>query len=340
MVADVGPWYPRFSRDFQASTASWNLEERGAYDCLLDHQWDNGHIPDDIRRVAAILRVGMAQAKRLWWIVEEKFPVCEDGNRRNPRQAFHRAEREEFIAEQARKGKAGADARWHGRGHGRGDSRGDSRKDGRKDGRTYGRKDGSPSPSPSPSVAGPSSSLPPAPSEGPVSSAPGGAHALGVYPSDEMAEAAFHAFLRAYPADGVTSVVSAQRAWAEALPVMPVLAEMLEAVARFKRSDLWRRGKIHHIERWLRGRMWTGKIGSEAPPAPPVVGPSWAPHPGDADPLYHERQVADLLPRYLDGKLDGADAEILEGLYGALGREWPPRPADLDHFTNLIRRAS
>jgi uncharacterized protein YdaU (DUF1376 family) len=155
-VAGVGPWYPRYASRFAASTAAWSLEATGAYDRLLDHQWDNAFIPDDVDGVAAILRVGRAVAKRLWWIVEGKFPVTAAGQRRNPVLADLRREREEYLAEQARKGKAGADARWHGRGDGNGDSPGHSR----GNGYGSGRKDGSSSSLPS------GSPLDPEPSEG------------------------------------------------------------------------------------------------------------------------------------------------------------------------------
>lgn len=244
-----------YGNDFDSSTDTWDLASVGAYVRLLNHQWDKGAIPDDERKVGAILRVGPTGARRLWWIVTDKFPVDGDGMRRNPRMSEIRGEREHYISEQGRKGRVGAAARWNGRGDSHGHSTGhpSAIENGRfLDGRDHGRKDGSSSSSPSPS-------LPPTPPPPPE-----GARAytgLGTYPSAELAEAAFKVFLSKYPPEGVPSEYAAQHAWAEMLPALPALSVLLAALDGAKRSDQWQRGKVHSIVRFLKERMWTGKLG-------------------------------------------------------------------------------
>lgn len=88
-----------------------------------------------------------------------------------------------------------------------------------------------------------------------------GAGGLGGYPNAECAEAAFKVFLDKYPKSGVPSEFVAQHAWSEALPQLPVLGDLLAALERQKRSDQWQRGVVPRIDRWLRERMWTGKLG-------------------------------------------------------------------------------
>lgn len=105
-----------------------------------------------------------------------------------------------------------------------------------------------------------SASLPPAPPPPPECARANGG-GLGIYPTADLAEAAFKVFLSKYPPEGVPSAVAAERAWSEALPWLPPLGELLAALERHKRSDQWQRGKVHGIERWLRERMWTGKLG-------------------------------------------------------------------------------
>jgi hypothetical protein len=108
-----------------------------------------------------------------------------------------------------------------------------------------------------------SSSLALTPPSGPVTTAQGGGGGLSpFYPTPELAEAGFRVFLDKYPAAGVSSEFEAQRAWGQVLPWLPPLAELLPALERYKRSPLARANKPHNIARWLRERMWTGKLGA------------------------------------------------------------------------------
>lgn len=72
------PWWPRYVQDYFGGTRDFNLKQKGAYDVLLDYQWEAGYLPKDIRRIAPILGVSLAEAKALWSILSAKFPPLDD----------------------------------------------------------------------------------------------------------------------------------------------------------------------------------------------------------------------------------------------------------------------
>ena len=98
------PQFDFFPRDFLASTIGWPAAARGHYITLLCVAWEQEGLPGDPRKVAAI-SPGLADEWPEW---EEKFPVGEDGRRRNPRLERERA----YRLSKSEAGKAGADARW------------------------------------------------------------------------------------------------------------------------------------------------------------------------------------------------------------------------------------
>ena len=98
------PQFDFFPRDFLASTIGWPAAARGHYITLLCVAWEQDGLPGDPRRVAAI-SPGLAEDWPEW---EEKFPVGDDGRRRNPRLERERAYR--MVRSEA--GKAGAASRW------------------------------------------------------------------------------------------------------------------------------------------------------------------------------------------------------------------------------------
>ena len=104
-----GAWFPMFFRDFLAATAGWTAEERGHYFVLLGTQWEQGGLPDDVRRLE-LISPGLRGS---WRILEPKFPVWADGLRRNPRLERERVEaaaRSEKVRSAASRAAA---ARWH-----------------------------------------------------------------------------------------------------------------------------------------------------------------------------------------------------------------------------------
>jgi uncharacterized protein YdaU (DUF1376 family) len=82
----VDIYMPLYVRDFLTSTLGWTAEERGHYLVLLMVAWDRGGLPEDIEQLER-LSPGVSG---VWHMLADKFPVCEDGQRRNGRLEKHR----------------------------------------------------------------------------------------------------------------------------------------------------------------------------------------------------------------------------------------------------------
>jgi uncharacterized protein YdaU (DUF1376 family) len=106
--ATVDHYIPFFGRDFYASTAMWTAEEVGHYMRLLIIQWDAGSLPSDLSRLE-LVSPGVG---RVWDLLVEKFPLGEDGLRRNHRMEEHRLRAAELQAARSEAGKIGNEKRW------------------------------------------------------------------------------------------------------------------------------------------------------------------------------------------------------------------------------------
>lgn len=82
----VDIYMPLYVRDFLTSTLGWSAEERGHYLTLLMVAWDRGGLPEDLEQLER-LSPGVGA---VWSMLVDKFPVCEDGQRRNARLEQHR----------------------------------------------------------------------------------------------------------------------------------------------------------------------------------------------------------------------------------------------------------
>lgn len=101
-------WYPT---DFMADGAvvPMTLEEEGAYRRLLDSQWLNGFIPNEMWDIASICKhVPMSRMRKLWVRIGPLFPETSPGQLQNGRLERVRNERVEFVQSQVDK----ANARW------------------------------------------------------------------------------------------------------------------------------------------------------------------------------------------------------------------------------------
>lgn len=267
-----------YGSDFERSTAAWDLEPVGAYVRLLNHQWDAGSIPNDLRGIATILRVSPARAKKLWWIVESKFGSCGDGLLRNRRLAEIRAAREAFIAEQQRKAPLGGRARWNAHRHAQGDAIGHANGHSRGDARKHARDDAPPS-----SSSSGSDSVVPSPPAGlfedsetqplrigPEPAARGG---LGKAALKAIDDSAFDAFWEAYPKK--KSKGQALKAWKKTARMRPSLAELLEKLSALRRSREWTKEGGEYVPypaTWLNAHGWDDEVrsGPSAERRPPV----------------------------------------------------------------------
>jgi uncharacterized protein YdaU (DUF1376 family) len=83
----VDVYMPLYVRDFLTSTFGWTAEERGHYLTLLMLSWDRGGLPSELEQLER-LSPGVTAA---WPMLADKFPLSDDGQRRNLRLEKHRA---------------------------------------------------------------------------------------------------------------------------------------------------------------------------------------------------------------------------------------------------------
>jgi uncharacterized protein YdaU (DUF1376 family) len=110
MSADtrVDVYLPLYVRDFLTSTIGWTAEERGHYLTLLMIQWDRGSLPaetNDLERLSP----GVCEC---WSVLAGKFPVCDDGTRRNAKLEEHRTRCVEIREKRSQAAKSAASGRW------------------------------------------------------------------------------------------------------------------------------------------------------------------------------------------------------------------------------------
>ena len=104
---DRRPYVPWFHGDFLRSTAGWVLMERAIYWMLLCAQWENGILPDDQTRLAAIAGVDMQTMTAAWnTVVGARFVKSRKGLM-NKRMDEHRRNYLEFKRKQSEGGKKG-----------------------------------------------------------------------------------------------------------------------------------------------------------------------------------------------------------------------------------------
>ena len=104
----VDHYIPLFGRDFLTATAGWTAAERGHYITLLIVQWEQGCVPAGLDRLELV----SPGVTTVWPVLEAKFPVCDDGQRRNSRLEQHRERATELKAARSEAGQTGNRKRW------------------------------------------------------------------------------------------------------------------------------------------------------------------------------------------------------------------------------------
>lgn len=86
------PYLEWFHRDFLSSStvSAMTLVAEGIYRRLIDFQWEDEALKDDPKRLAALARASAEQWEEFAPFLDECFPLCEDGMRRNARVAADR----------------------------------------------------------------------------------------------------------------------------------------------------------------------------------------------------------------------------------------------------------
>lgn len=113
---------PRRQPAFQFYAAAWlgsvqvetmPPEVEGTYIRLLARQWIAEILPSDPAELRLLTKLTPAQWKKAWPRLEPLFPLTEDQRgRQNETLAAVHQEREEYLAEAAQAGRAGAQKRW------------------------------------------------------------------------------------------------------------------------------------------------------------------------------------------------------------------------------------
>ena len=101
------PWFPG---DFMTATRGWSVTARGVYRELLDAQWDMGALPSDPDELRGLINATPTEWGLGWKKCELKFPVGEDGQRRNGRLEMHRIKAEQLTALRSEVGRRGGQA--------------------------------------------------------------------------------------------------------------------------------------------------------------------------------------------------------------------------------------
>ena len=103
-------WMPLYVSDFLVATLGWDAGAVGHYIRLLLVQWDRGSLPADTSAWESLtLGVGEHLIQ-----LEEKFPICPDGLRRNVRLEEERVKAQEVYMKRVNAGVKGAEKRWGG----------------------------------------------------------------------------------------------------------------------------------------------------------------------------------------------------------------------------------
>lgn len=110
------PAYPNYASDWLSGTAHLTLEQQGAYKRILDHEWIDGPLPNDLEHIAQL--IGMSakgtRFKKLWARIERHFPTNGDGTRKNKRLEEEREKQQKYRQRQANAGRISAERRGNG----------------------------------------------------------------------------------------------------------------------------------------------------------------------------------------------------------------------------------
>lgn len=108
-------WFAFYADDYLGGTRAMSLPARGAFVDLLVYQFANDGIPDDDRMICRILGAFAEEWASIREEVFEKFPLGEDGRRRNPRMSKERDEREGIRSKRVEASQKGNQVRWQNR---------------------------------------------------------------------------------------------------------------------------------------------------------------------------------------------------------------------------------
>ena len=106
------PAFPLYASDFDMDTNTWTNEEVGVYLRLLLAEWVNGGLPDDPQKLAKIVRISRKKFLNVFKNISHKFHKNGNGLLENKRLEKERQDKLNFLEQQSKSGKKGADIRW------------------------------------------------------------------------------------------------------------------------------------------------------------------------------------------------------------------------------------
>jgi len=109
------PALPLYTKDFDTDerVLLMSLEEEGAYNRLIRHQWREGSIPGDLRSLARILRITAGRARKLWsGVLKTCFDRHPSGRLVNRKVETVREGQRNFHEVRSEAGMRGAEVRW------------------------------------------------------------------------------------------------------------------------------------------------------------------------------------------------------------------------------------
>jgi uncharacterized protein YdaU (DUF1376 family) len=95
------PAYQYYASDFEQGTADFTIEEVGIYQRLLNFEWTNGAVPNDMKKLSIICRCTTKKFLKYWTKVETKFEKNGEGNFFNKRMEFEREKQRSYREKQS-----------------------------------------------------------------------------------------------------------------------------------------------------------------------------------------------------------------------------------------------
>ena len=114
MAKEPSPAFQFYPREFEGdeNVKAMSLEEVGAYVRLLCTCWTEHSIPDDLDRLARMLKVTRRKMERMWPQLEPCFRSDGGGRLTHPRLDRERKKQAAYRKRQSQAGKDGAAKRW------------------------------------------------------------------------------------------------------------------------------------------------------------------------------------------------------------------------------------
>lgn len=103
------PAFQLFAADFFMDTVEWSVDEVGIYWRLLQAQWINESLPNDMERLARIAGCGPKKFSSGWKKVKSKFQLNGDGRFQNQRLEETREEQRKYRESLSEAGKKGVE---------------------------------------------------------------------------------------------------------------------------------------------------------------------------------------------------------------------------------------